>query len=237
MNTEPQVPPVKISLPSSQIDEAKPPEGIESEPVDPEIVGVQRDTGVNMMAADDPGSLPQMGPQEQALVREHMIRRLKEAMDAESRVKMLAKLTDTYGVDAIIGAMAPALGDLATSVAYTVYLMHQAKRAGLDPKDKKKIFKYQGVDLVIGGLVSMIPGGQVIADFLADFAVRGNSMSLKLFKENVAKLIKEAREAGVSDEAIQEMQKAVIDMENQMGVIARIIGSRLPKKPFPAPNR
>src|SRR3989338_6014976 len=112
MNTEPQVPPVKISLPSSQIDEAKPPEGIESEPVDPEIVGVQRDTGVNMMAADDPGSLPQMGPQEQALVREHMIRRLKEAMDAESRVKMLAKLTDTYGVDAIIGAMAPALGGL-----------------------------------------------------------------------------------------------------------------------------
>ena len=208
--------------PRLQIGEVPPPRGIEEEPVDAEILAVKDDTGVNAMAVDDPEAIPQMGPREQGLVKDHMIRRLQEAMDAESKVKMLARLTDTYGLDAVIGAIAPALGDLATSVAYTVYLMHQAKRAGLDPKDKKKIFIYQGLDVLAG----LIPG----VDLLADFVVRGNSMSHKLFKENVAKLIKEAKEAGVSDDAIQTMQASIAEMEKQVGLVAGIIGTRLPKK-------
>lgn len=130
------------------------------------------------------------------LIGNEILDQLRAAKNAEARVRTFAKIMDTYGVEAIIGLFEGA-GDAVTSVLSGVYLMHEARKAGLSKTDFLKIAALQAADFFIGAI-------PIIGD-IGDFAFHANKLSVPLFKNKTEELVREARTAGVPEEAIAKI--------------------------------
>lgn len=130
------------------------------------------------------------------LIGNEILDQLRAAKNAEARVRTFAKIMDTYGVEAIIGLFEGA-GDAATSVLSGVYLMYEARKAGLSKTDFLKIAALQAADFFIGAI-------PIIGD-IGDFVFHANKLSVPLFRDKTDELVREARTAGVSEEAIAKI--------------------------------
>ncbi|GEM_PF-2685014 len=130
------------------------------------------------------------------LQQNEILDQLRAAKNAEARVRTFAKIMDTYGVEAIIGLFEGA-GDAATSVLSGLYLMHEAGKAGLSKTDFLKIAALQTADFFIGAI-------PIIGD-IGDFVFHANKLSIPLFRDKTDELVREARAAGVSQEAISKI--------------------------------
>lgn len=130
------------------------------------------------------------------LIGNEILDQLRAAKNAEARVKTFAKIMDTYGVEAIIGLFEGA-GDAVTSVLSGVYLMHEARKAGLSKTDFLKIAALQAADFFIGAI-------PIIGD-IGDFVFHANKLSVPLFRDKTDELVREARTVGVPEEAIAKI--------------------------------
>lgn len=135
-------------------------------------------------------------PLEQKKQQTEILDKLRAAKNAEARVRTFAKIMDTYGVEAIIGLFEEA-GDAVTSVLSGVYLMYEARKAGLSKTDFLKIAALQTADFFIGAI-------PIIGD-IGDFAFHANKLSVPLFRDKTEELVREARTAGVPEEAIAKI--------------------------------
>jgi hypothetical protein len=138
-------------------------------------------------------------PLEQKRQQSEILEQLRAAKNAEARVRTFAKIMDTYGVDAILGLFVGA-GDATMSALSGLYLMYEAEKAGLKKTDFIKIAALQAADFFIGA----IP----IAGDVADFFFRASKMSIPLFQDRTEELIREARAAGVSEDAIAKITES-----------------------------
>lgn len=136
---------------------------------------------------------------ERVLRQNEILDQLRAAKNAEARVRTFAKIMDTYGVEAIIGLFEGA-GDAVTSVLSGLYLMHEAGKAGLSKTDFLKIAALQAADFFIGAI-------PIIGD-IADFVFHANKLSVPLFRDKTDELVREARTAGVSEEAIAKITQS-----------------------------
>lgn len=133
---------------------------------------------------------------EQMRIQQEMLDKLRAAKGAEARVRIFARLMDTYGIDAIVSFF-PALGDVGSSVLSGLYLLVEAEQAGLKKTDYLKIISLQAADMFVG----TIP----VAGDVADYFFKANKWSVPMFKRRTAELIAEARKVGVSEEAIAQI--------------------------------
>lgn len=133
---------------------------------------------------------------EAVMHQQEILDQLKAAKGAEARVRTFATLMDTYGLDAIIGLFVGA-GDAATDAIAGLYLLYEAKKAGLSKWDYLKIVGLQAADFFIGSV-------PIVGD-IADFVIKANKAAVPMFKDRVEELVNEARAAGVSEEAIAKL--------------------------------
>lgn len=130
------------------------------------------------------------------LHQQEILTELAAAKNAEARVRIFAKLMDTYGLDALVGLFEGA-GDAAASALSGLYLLYEAEKANLSETDMVKIVALQAADFFIGSV-------PIVGD-VADYFFKANKMSLSLFKKHAEVLIQEARASGVSEEAIAKL--------------------------------
>lgn len=149
------------------------------------------------------------------------LRRLESAQNAKERVNVIATILDTYGADALLGLIFPEIGDVAVSGTVLAYLIGESIMAGVPASDVAKMAWYQLVDAAIGS----IPG---LGD-IGDHFYKATLKSATLFAENRDRLIAEALEAGVSEEAIGEILTAHSELES-----AAIGATKLSGKVFKA---
>ncbi|MBI2638632.1 DUF4112 domain-containing protein [Candidatus Peregrinibacteria bacterium] len=133
------------------------------------------------------------------LQQTEILDQLRAAKNAEARVRTFAKIMDTYGVEAILGLFEGA-GDAATSVLSGLYLMREAGKAGLSKTDFLKIAALQAADFFIGAI-------PIIGD-IGDFVFQANKLSIPLFRDKTDELVREARAAGVSEDAIAKITES-----------------------------
>lgn len=164
----------------------------------PAEVQEQRDlTSIQALAIMTPEEIKALSPEERETLCVHFINALKTATTVEARVRLYARVTDLYFVDAVIGATLPIAGDLMTSGVSAGYMLWEAKNMGLSKKDIVKILALQTTDAAIG----LLP----LADILADTVFPANLLSARYFTAQLEKLIKNARAAGVPADVIQKM--------------------------------
>lgn len=121
---------------------------------------------------------------------------LRIAKNSEERVKVFAKVADDIGLDPLI-SLFPELGDAGSSIVSGLYLLFEAKKAGLGTMDYLKIIGLQGADFAVGAI-------PVIGD-VADYFFKANKWSTKSFESKTKDLMEKARKAGVSEDKIQQM--------------------------------
>ena len=137
---------------------------------------------------------------DQELTQEQLeiIERLEKAKNSQERVRTFAKLTDKYGLDAIV-SLIPELGDAGSSVVSGIYLVFEAKKAGLQGSDYLKIIGLQAADFFIGA----VP----LAGDAADYLFKANKISSKLFAKKVEEIKEEAKNAGIPEEEIARIDQ------------------------------
>lgn len=123
--------------------------------------------------------------------------KLRAAKSSEERVKVFAKFADDVGLDPLL-SLIPALGDGGSSIVSGIYLLFEARKAGLSKWDYLKIIGLQGADFAIGSM-------PLIGD-AADYFFKANKWSSKSFEQQTEELVKKAREAGVPEEKIAQIQ-------------------------------
>lgn len=133
---------------------------------------------------------------EQLRMQQEIIEQLQTAKNCESRVRIFAKLMDTYGLDAIL-SLFPGAPEALVNVISGLYLLHEAEKAGLSKTDYLKIVSLQAADFFVGA----VP----IAGDIADIFFKANKWSVPLFQKRTDELIAEARKAGVSEKAIAKI--------------------------------
>lgn len=133
---------------------------------------------------------------EAVMHQQEILDQLKSAKGAEARVRTFAKIMDSYGLDPILDLFA-GVGDAATGSISGLYLIYEAKKAGLSKWDYLKIVGLQAADFFIGSV-------PIVGD-IADFVIKANKAAVPMFKDRVEELINEARAAGVSEEAIAKL--------------------------------
>lgn len=124
---------------------------------------------------------------------------LQKAKNAEERVRTFARLMDTYGLDAIAGLI-PGLGDLNTSVLSGLYLLAEARAAGLGESAYLKIAALETADFFIGA----VP----VAGDIADYFFQANQRAVPLFEQRTERLVVDARAAGVPESEIAKITEA-----------------------------
>ena len=141
--------------------------------------------------------------------KEKIRKQLEAAKNVEERVKLFAKRTDSFWLEAIV-SMLPVVWDLTPSIVSTCYLLIEWIRVWLSRKDCLKILWYQAADV----LVWAVP---IIWD-IADFFFKGNKYSSKVFSKHLEKLKKVALEKWISQTEIDKMwnrEKRFIDTMNR----------------------
>lgn len=130
-------------------------------------------------------------PQQKAIVE-----RLNAAKNSEQRVKIFATIADDIGLDPLI-SLIPELGDAGSSVVSGLYLLYEAKKAGLGATSYLKIIGLQVADFFAGAI-------PVVGD-IADYFFKANKWSSSSFEKKTQELVKEARKAGVPEEEIAKI--------------------------------
>jgi len=171
---------------------------------------VEHEHKIAMAAADHPKAVDSEELKVEAL------RRLESAQNAKERVNVIATILDTYGADALLGLFFPEIGDVAVSGTVLAYLIGESIMAGVPATDVAKMAWYQLVDAAIGS----IPG---IGD-IGDHFYKATLKSATLFAENRDRLVAEALEAGVSEEAIGEILTAHAEIEQAAIAITKASG-------------
>lgn len=129
-----------------------------------------------------------------------IMEKLQAAKGSEERVKVFAQIADDIGLDPLL-SLIPELGDGASSIVSGVYLLMEAKKAGLGPMSYLKIIGLEAADFAVGA----IP----VAGDVADYFFKANKWGAKSFEAQTKELVEKARKAGVPEEKIQIlMQKA-----------------------------
>ena len=121
---------------------------------------------------------------------------LRVAKNSEERVKVFAKVADDIGLDPLI-SLVPELGDAGSSIVSGLYLLFEARKAGLGSMDYLKIIGLQGADIAVGAI-------PVIGD-VADYFFKANKWSTKGFETKTKELVEKARKAGVPEDKIQQL--------------------------------
>lgn len=191
---------------------------VEVEPKIDEIDGRRRLTAVGANAALYPETMQHLSDGDQALIRERFKEQLRAAMNAEARVRVFARWIDTYGLDALVGIFPGDVTDVLSSIGYVTYLMMEAKNSGLGKVDRAKIIAWHTLDAAVG----IVPFLDTLIDY---FISKANIRSRNIFESHTRKLIKQARELGISEEAIQDLQDATRRIEKKLGLIGSVTGA------------
>lgn len=120
--------------------------------------------------------------------------KLKAAKGSEERVKVFAQIADDIGLDPLL-SLIPELGDGASSIVSGIYLLMEAKKAGLGTMSYLKIIGLEAADFAAGAI-------PVLGD-AADYFFKANKWSAKSFEEQTKELVDKARKAGVPEEKVQ----------------------------------
>ena len=179
-----------------------------------EVQEEQNLTSLRVLAAMNPAEIKNLSDQEREILRDHFVTALKEATSIEARVRCLARVTDVYLVDTIVGAALPVVGDIATSAGAAGYLYYEAKNMELDGEDIAKIMLLQGADAAIG----LVP----IADLFTDTVFPANVLSARYFTAQLNKLITNAKAAGVPEETIKQLQEEADFLVERLDFIYKI---------------
>lgn len=121
---------------------------------------------------------------------------LRIAKNSEERVKVFAKVADDIGLDPLI-SLVPELGDAGSSIVSGLYLLFEARKAGLGTMDYLKIIGLQGADFAVGAI-------PLVGD-VADYFFKANKWSTKGFETKTKELVEKARKAGVPEDKIQQL--------------------------------
>lgn len=132
------------------------------------------------------------------LDKQKILEKIRKAQNAEKRVKLFAKLTDKYWLEAIVWII-PGLWDATTSTISTCYLLAEWIRIWLPRRRCLQILWYQVADAAIGWT-------SVLWD-IADVLFKGNKYSAKIFSKHLEKLKKAAIKQGISQEEIDNIWK------------------------------
>lgn len=130
--------------------------------------------------------------------QKEILEQLRKAKGSEERVKVFATIADDFGLDALV-SLIPELGDAGSSIVSGIYLLMEAKRAGLGKGAYLKIIGLQAADFAAGAI-------PVLGD-AADYFFKANKWSGKSFEAQTRELVEKAREAGVPPEKIAMIQE------------------------------
>lgn len=157
--------------------------------------------------------------QDEEALKKEVVEKLRSAANAQKRVETFAKLLDTYGLDPILGLI-PELGDAGGSGLAGIYLLFEAKNAGLDKTAYLKIIGLQAADFFIG----VIP---ILGD-AADYFFKANRWSAEYFQKKTAELAKKAAQAGVDPKEVAKITETAEKLprlvEKAVGVYAHAKG-------------
>ncbi len=154
--------------------------------------------------------------EELSTLQQDIIQQLKKAEGSEARVRLYGKIVDTYGVDALVGLI-PELGDASSSLLSGLYLLFEAKAAGLSKTEYLKIIGLQTADFFVGAI-------PVVGD-IADYFFKANNWSASYFEKRTQELEQKAKEAGISEaqiaqireraERLPQLVKTVVDVKQK----------------------
>ena len=130
--------------------------------------------------------------------KEKILKQLKSAKNAEDRVKLFAKRTDSFWLEALVWLFEE-VGDFTPAIISTCYLLAEWIHIWLPWQDCLKILWYQTADALIGAIPAIWD--------IADFFFKSNKYSSKIFSEHLDKLKEVALEKGVSIEEINAICK------------------------------
>jgi len=129
---------------------------------------------------------------------EQLKKEIKKASSVTQQVDLYAKIVDDYGIDFLVSTFIPELGDAGASVVSGIFMLIQAKRIGVWPIDYVKLIGAQVLDLVVG----LIP----VAWDAADYFIKANKRSAKIFAKHLKKLEEKAIEKWMSTEEIAQIK-------------------------------
>lgn len=149
--------------------------------------------GLRGEVANDNVADNELTPQQQEIME-----KLRAAKSSEERVKLFATVADDIGLDPLI-SLIPELGDGGSSIVSGIYLLMEAKKAGLGAGAYLKIIGLQAADFAVGAI-------PILGD-AADYFFKANKWSGKSFEDQTNELIEKAREAGVPEEKISKLKQ------------------------------
>ena len=130
--------------------------------------------------------------------KEKILKQIEAAKTAEDRVKLFAKRSDTFWLEAVAWIF-EWIWDFTPATISTCYLLAEWFRIWLSWHDCLKILWYQTADALIGSI-------PVIWD-ITDFFFKSNKYSAEVFSNHLEKLKKTAIEKGISIEEINTICK------------------------------
>lgn len=139
--------------------------------------------------------------------QKEIVDKLNSVQGSEKRVKMFATIADDIGLDPLL-SLIPELGDAGSSVVSGLYLLYEAKKAGLGMSSYVKIIGLQVADFFVGAI-------PVVGD-IADYFFKANHLSASSFQKKTQELIKEARKAGVPEEEINKITQSADKLPNMV---------------------
>lgn len=140
--------------------------------------------------------------------QKEIIEKLNAAKGAEERVRVFAKIADDIGLDALV-SLIPGLGDAGSSILSGLYLLCEAKKAGLGKISYVKIIQLQALDFAIGAI-------PVVGD-VADYFFKANKWSASSFEKKTKEIVKEARKAGIPEEEIAKITASAEKLPKLVG--------------------
>lgn len=149
--------------------------------------------GLRGEVANDNIADKELTPQQQEIMD-----KLRAAKNSEERVKLFAVIADDVGLDPLV-SLIPELGDAGSSIVSGIYLLMEAKNAGLGAGAYLKIIGLQAADFAVGAL-------PILGD-AADYFFKANKWSGKSFEDQTNELIEKARQAGVPEDKISKLRQ------------------------------
>lgn len=145
----------------------------------------------------------ELTPQQQEILEQ-----LRKAKGSEERVKVFGQIADDFGLDALV-SLIPELGDGASSIVAGIYLLMEAKHADLGIGSYLKIIGLEAADFAVGA----IP----VAGDVADYFFKANKWAGKDFEKQTRELVEKARQAGVPEEKIAQIEKRASSLPRLAG--------------------
>ncbi len=150
------------------------------------------------MRTESEPKITQSTHKELSSLQQEIVAELTKAENSEARVRMYGELVDTYGVDALVGFLLPEMGDATSSIISGLYLLFEAKAAGLSKTEYLKIVGLQTADMFVGAI-------PIVGD-IADYFFQANKWSTGFFEKRAEELEKKARELGIDESQIAQIR-------------------------------